>query len=357
LKNKKQTKGINKTIVIIAAVLALGIAYLSFSGILGGKISLTTIKELAKDKDLKIVTTTEEKILVSYINSDEAYTTDGELKEAYSIYLELEDGKIYLTNGDYSSRITDINEKVVFILDENNSCWLGGDDVYLLTENKNLYVLAATDINDTVDEPTPGNGGIKTTVYNKIKNNENQKLNIKRINGSHKVLAFTSFEGNPRGISCGSSAKVVYTSDKKLRIVTGNNINTIHTGYIGTIGYFGLLEYPGNKLGISGKEKIKDLTGKDLVYKKVFYIGGETDINYNSSYIIIDENNYIYIEKRENYDKFGDFGEMVDEVELYSTTLKYVSYSVANVDGKYILRIKLSNNSNLIYETNELEIK
>lgn len=357
MKKKNIKKPNNNKVLIIAAavILAIGIAYLSFSGLLEGKISQATINKLAKDADLKILTESEERLLVSYDASK--YYNDNNFDEESGIYLELEDGKIYLTNQDNKSRITGINEKIIFMINAANSCWGGGDNTYLLTENKNLYILYATEINSTVDTPMPGNGGIKTSVYNKIKNNEEQELHIKRINGNKKVLAFTKYEGDGRGISCGGPSKTIYTSDKKIRVIEAMfesetaNIDTIHTGYIGNIGYFGLLEYPGNKLGITGEEKLKNSAGDDLVYKKVFWFGRKSGLK--TRYVIVDENNDIYIETAGNY-KSNDFSAMEDEVTLYSDTIKYVSYS-STEDLK--LTIILSDGKNLVFETEILEIK
>lgn len=344
-KNIKKTNN-NKILIIAAAViLAIGIAYISFSGILESKISLATIRDLAKDKNLKIVTTTAEKILVSYISGEDNYTTDGGFKEEYKIYLELEDGKIYLTNGDHSSRITDIAEKVIFMMKGQDGCATGLGTYYLLTENKNLYVLKPEMLNTLSDDwvsATP----ISDSILNKILGNKSQKLNLQRINGNYKVLAFTNYDIFSIG-GCTTNTTTVYTSDGKVRII-GDDLSTIHGRYTERIGYANLFGYEDNTLNIIGEGKVKNSAGEDLIYKKIFTFIPISGLD--THYVIIDENNYIYLETSKNYELSS---EIENKVKLYSSTIKYVSYS--NPGDKLI--INLSNGKKLEFDTEDLEIK
>lgn len=308
------------------------------------KISMNTIRELAKDKSLKIVTTTEEKIPVSYIYNENNSNLDGTIKEEFQIYLELKDGKIYLTNSDYSSEITDINEKIVFMVKRTDGCMLGRGYYYILTENKNLYVLSPEMLNSEglFDSPT----AISNKILSKIKANKSQKLGLKRINGNYKVLAFTNYSLHELG-GCTQYVTTVYTSDDKVRII-GDDLNTIHGKYTERIGYAKLFGYEDKTLNIVDEGKIKNSKGEDLIYKKIFtFIPTDGLV---AHYVIIDENNYIYLETTKNYELSS---EIENKVKLYSSTIKYVSYS--NPRNKLI--INLSNGKKLEFDTEDLEIK
>lgn len=232
---KKNKKRINKNkkviLIIILLLVVIGGIYFSYNLLYANKISIKTIERLRTDKKIDadirshINTTTIDKFLFSFIDNN-AFTLDGILKDANKIYVSLENGKIYLENGKKKSKILDINEKIIFMANGNDYCYLGSTSLYFLTENKNLYVLTPEAIGAD-NTALPGNAGAKKSVISNLLLNKSQKLGIQRINGKNKVLAFTNYIANNIGEYCSAGTMVVYTSDKNLRIIGRTNINTV----------------------------------------------------------------------------------------------------------------------------------
>ncbi len=310
---------------------------------LSEKQAIAKILELAKNPDLKIITKLETKILVSYIGSNNS-SVENNWENEYGVYIELKEGKIYLTNKNYSSEITDINEKIIFMVTINTSGAGYGHDTYgFLTENKNVYALEPEMLNPEVLENRTSSVSISDQVKNKLLKNESQKLGLKRINGNYKVEAFTEYAG--MNLTTPYSVQTVYTDDNNIRLI--DDMNYIHPRYISFCGTRHFLKiYKDKKLSISDDEKLQNSLKEDLIYKKIFNFGSITS-GIKTYYIIIDENNYIYVETQKNYNSSSSEG-VENKVDLYSLTAKYVSHSISK-EGKK-LTIKLSDGKQLVIE-------
>lgn len=261
-------------------------------------VTIESIKELAKTSDLKINTTVESRIHV-----------DNEPGTGSRIDLVLETGKLYLANSTNRSLVKGIDEEVVMIKNANNDCTTSKQNILILTNKGNLYIL---------ENSYNSSQRFNTNILNSLKNNESVTLNLSKVNSSHKVLAITEYYHNSSCRSCGRGDLVVYTADEKFRIYESmKEIDSLEKTEIcgGPFNIYMTIYENGTA---SDKEGwlLENRYSGDLVIKEIFR-------NDRGAYLI-DHLNYLYTIKEED-------GRL--KVELYRDT-RVLNYSKDNNNFK-----------------------
>lgn len=253
-------------------------------------VSIESIRELAKTSNLKINTTVESKIHV-----------DNDPNTGNRIDLMLENGKLYLISGTNKSSIKDINEEVVMMKNANNDCTTSKQNILILTNKGNLYILESL---------YNSNQRFNTSILNSLKNNEDVTLNLNKVNSSYKVLAITEYYHNSACKSCGRGDLVIYTADGKFRIYDSmQEIESLEKSEIcgGPFNIY-MTVYENGKVANKDGWFLENKYSGDLILKEIFR-------NDKGAYLI-DHLNYLYTIKNE---------EGTLKVELYRDTriLKY----------------------------------
>lgn len=238
------------------------------------KVSLDSIRELAKTSSLKINTTTENRINI-----------DNEPSTGTRIDLILESGKLYIVNGSNKSLVKDMEEEVVMMKNANNDCSTSKQHILILTSKGNLYIL---------DQLYKDNQRFDTNILSLLKKNESIELNLRKTNANNKVLAITEYYHNKACRSCGRGDVVVYTEDGKFRTYkTMKEIESLEKDEIcgGPFNIY-LTIYENGKAADNSGRLLKNRYSGDLVIKEIFR-------NDKNAYLI-DHLNYLYILKNEN---------------------------------------------------------
>lgn len=235
-------------------------------------VSDQSILKLAENKSLKI-----DDSLVKDIPEIDYLPGTVEL-----IGIKIMEGELYLYSNDYMSKVIDLKEKVIALKKSLNGCDTIGGDVLILTEYGNLYII-----------PT-GSGRFDTEVYNSLKFNIDISLDLKKIDtAGSKVLSFTTYINDSRGMTCGKAPSPVYTSSG-LKSYVNNKL----TSYIEIKDYVGIGEntaglnpgfviYSDNTISLDGVNKLKGSSGKNLRISEYYY-------GIDEKIYIIDMNNAFY---------------------------------------------------------------
>ena len=370
-------------IIVISAVVLLGIGcavYLLFFNTnvknnnkittvaMPDKISLNTIKALAKiDKNIDDTFVNEIDLNINY----DYLPSPGSIKiKNNQLYFNYE-----INDYNYEIKIDNLKEKVILIKEVNFLSPAIPEyfpSIYILTESKNLYIL-----NDNVVKTNKNDEAyVEDDIFNllekmgcgatydgnkeKCKNWSTKELKeanedieemvsgfgFAKANKKHDVLAFTNLYKDSR---TSGGLPYVYTSDKKYRAL--DDFSYIYDGMTKEIYFWqassdncplnnieldgcsnGFLIYEDNNLSITGKKLIKNKNNELLKYKFIYIFGSNNKLK--TDFIIVDENNDVYISTLDNYNKqIYDFKTLEDEVKLYSNS-KYIYTEMYNIDQK-----------------------
>ncbi len=261
-------------------------------------VSIESIKELAKTSDMKINVSVESKLHV-----------DNDPSTGARIDLLFESGKVYLSTGSYKSLVSDITDEVVMIKNANNDCTTAKQNILILTNKGDLYLLSGS---------MNANQRFSTSVLNTLKKNSNVNLGMYKVNKDKRVLAITEYYHNSSCKSCGKGDLVVYTEDGKFRIYDSmKEIESLEKSEIcgGPFNIYMTIYENGKAVDKDGWT-LKNRYSSDLVIKEIF--------RNDSSAYIIDHLNYLYTLK--NVDNQL-------KVELYRDT-KVLRYSKENNNFK-----------------------
>lgn len=161
------------------------------------KNSKESIKELNKELEKKLNTEFEDKIDIDYFEG------------STNIELQNDGGILYITAGSYKSKVTDIDESIVQIVDAKNSCSLTSEDILILTEKGNLYKLAGGNTEQRLNK----------NIIAELKANKDVKLNLEKINNTDElVLGITVYYHYESCSTCGSGPVAIYTNREKYRL-------------------------------------------------------------------------------------------------------------------------------------------
>lgn len=160
------------------------------------KISKESIEELSKKLTKNLNTKFETKIEIDYF------------EKSKNIELRNEDGKLYIAVSSYKSAVTDIDDKVVQIVDAKNSCSLTAQDILILTEKGDLYRLESGDTETRLSKDVKDN----------LKKNKEVTLKLEKLNsGDEKVLGISNYYHYKECYTCGSGPVAVYTSKEQYK--------------------------------------------------------------------------------------------------------------------------------------------
>lgn len=237
------------------------------------KISMESIKELAKKSKIKIDTT-----LVTKIHIDNEEGT-GE-----NIYLELEDGKVYLSLGRHRSLITSVKDKAVMIKNANNDCNTTKQNILILTENGDLFLIGSA---------YNGEQRFQYDVTDEIKKDSPIELPLDKLNSIKKerVLAFTEYHHNSSCRSCGKGDLVVITEANVPRVYnTMEEVKSMEKTEIcgGPLDIYMTIYEDGRAANKEGWT-LQNRYNNDLMVKETFRVD-------NTAYIL-DHLNYLYTVK------------------------------------------------------------
>lgn len=302
-----KNKNILLSIVIVLLVIVIGIGggYLIYSNNSNNKnddvsnnvenniksiVSIESIKELARNNKY-IYDNFENKI-----NFEISYEENSQINNQ-SLYLLLEDGKVYLysnsykeydyelkdyveKNGkEYKSLISNINEQVVMIKETiSGGCVIDALEYAILTDKGDVYTISFAE-----------NVGDSDEILTALSKNKDVNLSLNKLNKNNlKVLAFTKYYYDDRGNTCTGHPSPIYASDNTLRdYETFEQVKPIifHTENYNDTGF---VVYEDYTISIDNNDLVKDKNNNNLLIK-AFY---KDDTSNNI--LILDKDNYMY---------------------------------------------------------------
>ncbi len=235
------------------------------------------IMELAGNSKLRINTEFTDSVLVS-ANSE------------VEISLVYDDGLYLVGDNGHKVKVNNFNEKVVVIKDARNTCSLEWEDILILTEEGNLYLLEGTDPTDYIYK-------FESNFYQNFNEFESYDLKLKKLNGDKKVLAFTNYSTDTRNASCGWGTLAVYAEDEKYYYY--KNFQEVDhlieeeilpKGICRFSNNCGLLVFSDGTISNDGESLIKNSLGNNLIYKESYIDSVNESIIY-----VVDVNNELAI--------------------------------------------------------------